>query len=389
MSDTQKIGLEKSFQDDGLDSAQIQEYANTTFEQFDYATTSTESVGIPKLNTRIIQLPTSYANIFISVLALSSIQPYRQTRINDEIGDVVQFGNLQLNRKIELQSIDSSSNLIYDTNESLLVYTKIINFDNIINDYFDVTLETLSSQTFEDVTESIESSVAFGENIFVNITIPINSIDSEVIFGTSVLNQSLTFDSVISTISFGNFTQLNMSIEDAPFPSIESELQFGNPQFNFKLYTESFTTINTFETNHKLSFKVYSNSIETEATFGNFTQLNMSIEDVPFPSIESTLVIPAPNVIKVIGPLSIGSTENVGISSFVDNIHRILVFKDDNISKIGENDAAVIAGGIRLNPASTSSNTASSGSSQLPEAPVGFLSINISGIDYKIPYYNS
>ena len=115
----------------------------------------------------------------------------------------------------------------------------------------------------------------------------------------------------------------------------------------------------------------------------------MEITNVPFPSIESTLIIPQPNVLKVIGPLGIGSTESVGVSSFVDNIHRLLVFKDDNISKIGENDAAVISGGIRLNPASTASNTATSGSSSLPEAPVGFLSVNIGGVDYKIPYYNS
>ena len=56
---------------------------------------------------------------------------------------------------------------------------------------------------------------------------------------------------------------------------------------------------------------------------------------------------------------------------------------------MGDNDAGVIAGQIRLNPASTASNTASFGSADLPSNPEGFLSVNIAGRDYKIPYYNT
>ena len=115
----------------------------------------------------------------------------------------------------------------------------------------------------------------------------------------------------------------------------------------------------------------------------------MQIKDVPFPSIESTLVIPNPTMQRPIAPLSIAPTANFGVATFIDNIHRLLVFKDDNISKIGENDATVVAGGIRVNPSSAVSATASSGSSVLPNNPVGFISVNIGGTDYLMPYYNA
>ena len=77
------------------------------------------------------------------------------------------------------------------------------------------------------------------------------------------------------------------------------------------------------------------------------------------------------------------------LAGFIDNIHRLLVFKDDNISKIGENDATVVAGGIRVNPSSAVSETAVSGSATLPNNPVGFISVNIGGTDYLMPYYNA
>ena len=115
----------------------------------------------------------------------------------------------------------------------------------------------------------------------------------------------------------------------------------------------------------------------------------MEIDDVPFPSITSTVVIPNPSVRFNINPLSIATTASFGVAGFIDNIHRLLVFKDDNISKIGENDATVIAGGIRVNPSSAISGTATPGSATLPNNPVGFISVNIGGTDYLMPYYNA
>ena len=265
---------------------------------------------------------------------------------------------------------------------------QVIQLDGIIsevqNDQIQVYSTTTVVQLSDQLDNAIDPTVVVAEPQLNFILYP-NALVSTEAFGTSQLDQFITLQSIQSTIAFGDTEpQLNIVADE-----IESELVFGISSVNFKLFAESTTTQNAFETDHQLNFIAFPNALESTLAFGNFTQLNMEITNVPFPSIESTLIIPQPNVLKVIGPLGIGSTESVGVSSFVDNIHRLLVFKDDNISKIGENDAAVISGGIRLNPASTASNTATSGSSSLPEAPVGFLSINIGGVDYKVPYYNS
>jgi hypothetical protein len=47
-----------------------------------------------------------------------------------------------------------------------------------------------------------------------------------------------------------------------------------------------------------------------------------------------------------------------------------------------------VAGGIRINPSIQKTVEASSGQATLPSNPVGFISVNIDGRDYKIPYYN-
>jgi hypothetical protein len=266
---------------------------------------------------------------------------------------------------------------------------QVIQLDAILSQAQNDAIQVYSSNTVVQVIDTFDYAIdpvnVYGvPELFVQIH-P-DSVDSVLAFGTSQLNQIIFLESTESTVAFGDAEpQLNIVIID----EIESELVFGTSSVNFIIDATSATTTNGFETDHQLNFIVYPNVVESTLRFGNFTQLNMEIENVPFPSIESTIVIPEPNVLKVIGPLSIAPTASFGVASFVDNIHRLLVFKDDNISKIGENDAAVISGGIRLNPASTASNTATSGSAELPEAPVGFLSVNIGGVDYKIPYYNS
>lgn len=60
-----------------------------------------------------------------------------------------------------------------------------------------------------------------------------------------------------------------------------------------------------------------------------------------------------------------------------------------DVGERGENDAVVIAGGIRINPSIAISETAISGSATLPNNPVGFISVNIGGTDYLMPYYNA
>lgn len=169
--------------------------------------------------------------------------------------------------------------------------------------------------------------------------------------------------------------------------AIDPTLAYGLSQLNTKIY------VNTLDSSlvigaHNVIPIIALSSISPTVLFGDF-KINMQIRDVPFPSIESTLVIPNPTMQRPIAPLSIAPTANFGVATFIDNIHRLLVFKNDNISKVGENDAVVIAGGIRVNPASVISETATSGSATLPNNPVGFISVNISGRDYLMPYYNA
>ena len=169
--------------------------------------------------------------------------------------------------------------------------------------------------------------------------------------------------------------------------AIDSTISFETLQLNSTIFINSVESV-TEVSQPNVRPIVNPVSIASSEAFGNL-QINMQIEDVPFPSIESTLVVSNPSVRFVIGPLGIAPTNNFGTATFIDNIHRLLVFKDDNISKVGENDAVVIAGGIRVNPSSAISETATAGSATLPNNPVGFISVNIGGRDYLMPYYNA
>ena len=169
--------------------------------------------------------------------------------------------------------------------------------------------------------------------------------------------------------------------------AIDSTISFETLQLNSTIFINSVESV-TEVSQPNVRPIVNPVSIASSEAFGNL-QINMQIEDVPFPAIESTLVISNPSVKFVIRPSGITSTNNFGTASFIDNIHRLLVFKNDNISKIGENDAAVVAGGIRINPSIAISETAISGSATLPTNPVGFISVNIGGTDYLMPYYNA
>jgi len=301
-----------------------------------------------------------------------------------------------------------------------------------------VPIQTYSSSTFDDFDYAVKPSIQFGEaktilyvtqtttlyssvevSIFENSTIleyQTTKFDDEFLpinlFGTAQLNSIVYLDSITATTTFGttqfiydqnillgdtiealsiypiqNYASTTISEVIASLDySIASSLVFGLEEVEFLIYANSIGTEVEFG-NALISRNLRTNSIDSTLEFGTH-QLNMEIEDVPFPSISSTLVIPQPSVRYVIGPLSIATTANFGTSNFIDNIHRVLVFKDGNISKMGDNDAGVIAGGIRLNPSSTIGVEATSGNSVLPSNPVGFLSVNINGSDFKIPYYN-
>jgi hypothetical protein len=264
--------------------------------------------------------------------------------------------------------------------------TQVIQLDGIIGDVQTVQLQTESSNTIIQLSDrldyAIDSTISFGSPKTIFIAYP-DTISSTLVFGTTQLNTIIYATSVESTVSFGdNLPQFKITIN-----STVNEQTFGIAQLNSTIFINSVESV-TEVSQPSIRPIVNPVSIASSEEFGNL-QLNMQIEDVPFPSIESTLVISNPSVRFVIGPSSITSTNNFGTASFIDNIHRLLVFKDDNISKVGENDAVVIAGGIRINPSIAISETAISGSATLPNNPVGFISVNIGGTDYLMPYYNA
>jgi hypothetical protein len=264
--------------------------------------------------------------------------------------------------------------------------TQVIQLDGVISDVQNVQLQTESSNTILQLGDrydyAIDSAILFGSPTTIFIAYP-NAIDSTLAFGTAKLNTTIYATSVESTVSFGDSApKLSIAVN-----STVNQETFGTAQLNSTIYANSVTSTSTVSSPNVRPI-IGPVSIGSNLAFGDL-HINMQIKDVPFPSITSTLVVPNPSVRFVIGPLGIAPTNNFGTATFIDNIHRMLVFKNDNISKIGDNDAGVIAGGIRINPASAVSETAVSGSATLPNNPVGFVSVNIAGRDYLMPYYNA
>jgi len=298
-------------------------------------------------------------------------------------------------------------------------------FDKAIDSSAIVGSPTLNYIIF---TESVDSTVVFGaEDFALNMQLHgVQSVESTVAFGQSQINQSLIADSainenefdapqlnfiiypdaiasdalfgwdeplvdmqiagvnsIVSTVEFGD-SKLNTTI----YPNdVASSIEFGVAKVNQKLVLVSVDSTVAFET-PKISYTIFANSIPSSVEFGwDEPLLNMQI--VVIDEIESEAVVATPNVKKVIGPLSINTTANFGIPAFTDNIHRLLIFKQDNLTKVGDTDAVVVAGGIRINPSLTKSTEAFAGNATLPSNPVGFISVNIDGNDYKIPYYNN
>ena len=270
------------------------------------------------------------------------------------------------------------------------IYQNSVLYDDLnVVEFGNVTVLDYQATRFDDVVLPIN---LFGDSQ-LNSIIYVDSIDSTSALGATrfVYNQNIILDDRIEALSIypiQNYASTTISEVIASLDySIAPNLAFGLSNVKFIITPNSIEPEILFGTS-LLSRNIKLESIGVDVVFGN-SQINMEIDDVPFPSIESTVIISQPSVRYVIGPLGIATTANFGTSNFIDNIHRLLVFKDDNISKVGDNDAVVIAGGIRVNPASAVSETATAGSATLPNNPVGFISVNISGKDYLMPYYNA
>ena len=306
-----------------------------------------------------------FANTFLSALQDTSIVQFIDT--NDRaIDSTVEFPN--------------THNVYVNVRQNLYLSDVLFAVEN-------VQIQVYQSSTIQQGIDSLDLSIVSGldfgvSNLFVQIH-P-NSTESTLAFGSSQLNTIIYAQSVESTLSFGSVGNLNFTVN---INSVNSELSFGTLSIVPLIAPQSVTIQNSFGT-PKLNYILYSNSYESAITFG-VPQINMEIDDVPFPSITSTVVIPNPSVRFNINPLSIATTANFGTATFIDNIHRMLVFKNDNISKIGDNDAGVVAGGIRINPSTAIAENAIAGDFTLPNKAAGFVSVNIAGKDYLMPFFNA
>ena len=374
------IGFEETIET--VSNVPIQTYASSTIDDFNYSIKSSLAFGSENVTFVIRQNSITYANVEVSSFENSTILQYQTTKFDDEFVSINQFGIAQLNSVIYANTITATE----DFGTTQFIYDQNILLGDTIEALSIYPIQNYASTTISEVIAlldySITSSIAFGvNNLFVQIH-P-DSTESTLAFGSSQLNTIIYAESVESTLAFGS-ENLNFRVA---VNSVNSELTIGEFSIIPLVSPESVTIQNSFGT-PQLNYILYSNSYESALAFGT-PQINMEIEDVPFPSITSTVVISNPSIKFSIKPLSIATTVNFGTASFIDNIHRLLVFKDDNISKVGENDAVVIAGGIRINPSSAVSETASNGSATLPNNPVGFISVNIGGTDYLMPYYNA
>lgn len=218
--------------------------------------------------------------------------------------------------------------------------------------------------------EGIVSTVAFGvpENV-IHIESQ-QGIASTVAFGTPDVNDLLTIgdgNGITSTVAFSNDAEIKQTITD----------------------TGAIASTETLSTDAEVSQRIFEvGAIASTVAFG-ILEKQIAIEDPN--SITSTVVFSTnASVRPLIRPTSIEST--VAISEdggFQGGIFRALIYKDGEISGIGSAESMFVAGGIRVNPASRISTSASSGSETLPSNPVGFISVNINGTDFKMPYYNT
>lgn len=324
----QKIQLDGTLYQ--VQNTQLQTYSTTSINELNNALSSTIA-----LNTTFGLLEVAY----------KQIEPA-------EISSTLTFGSTQLNVTIYAQSVEST---VSYGEGALILYVS---------------------------PDAIPSTVLF-DSPQLNSTVYLNSVASTLEIGGISLNQILYAQSIESTIGFGDGNKFSLYILDEP---IVSELQFGNHKLNSKIYSNSVESTLGFGNEDKLNFRNrILNPIPSTVQFGT-AKLNQTLYSG---TITSGINLPSPNVLKVIGPLNIAPTTNFGTATFIDNIHRMLVFKNDNISKIGDNDAGVVAGGIRINPSTAISQQAIGGDFQMPNQAAGFISVNIAGKDYLMPYFNA
>lgn len=168
--------------------------------------------------------------------------------------------------------------------------------------------------------------------------------------------QEETGFSIISTLTFGGEEELDFAFD---LPSITSTISIGVPQFTTILFVQPITST---------------------LTFGGTEDLDFAFN---LPSVESNLMFGDSFVFVSIGPVSTVLTNSFGLPSIPRVVHRSLIFKDDNISKLGADDDVEIASGIVIH-----SGTQTFTGNTLPNSTAGFVLVTINGVDYKMPFFN-
>lgn len=185
-------------------------------------------------------------------------------------------------------------------------------------------------------------------------------------------------------------TELNkqvLTFQDENDFGIDSTLLFGSEEeLNFEFSVESINPTVQFGIS-QLNFAYSLNSIEPTLAFGTITLNRFILTE----SIINTVQFGTGFGFVSLGAAPIEPGVSFGTSSFQRPFHRSLIFKNDNITKLsgtGAVDDVEIASGIIIKASDTVSNTASSGTAELPSNPVGFIVVTINGTDYKMPYFN-
>lgn len=324
-----------------------------------------------------------------STAVISTDAELQQTlTVDDGIATTVVFGVPEGVLTLEEPLVSSTLNVgnpgVIDTQTTIFPYR-----DEQIGDFENTQIDALPPRQliFEDIEDGgITSTVQFSNDANLLIVISPESITSTITFDTDELVNTIEDPtSIVQTTQFGDLVSGGL-LEPT---SIDPTVAFGVPEGVIHIESQGgIASTVALSTDAEIKQTVKDvGAIGTTLSFG-LSEGVLQIEEPPL--IASTTTFGTPVVTKLISNIGgIGSTVSFPAPIFEGSIFRALIYKDGEISGIGSGEAMYIAGGIRLNPSSRITSTAAAGEATLPSNPVGFMSVDIDGTEYRIPYYNA
>jgi len=192
-----------------------------------------------------------------------------------------------------------------------------------------------------------------------------NSIVPSIIFSTNVnLDRNITFvNEFISNLSEDQILEFSDNV-------------IGDISFNYP----NFVNV-VFSTDHKVLPVISPVSIASTLQFGieENIKLNLFIVDQ---GVAPALTFGTANVFVSTGPESIQSTLSFGLPFKQNPVHRSLIYKNDNITKLGREDDVEVASGIVIQ-----TSTAKLTGNTVPGAAAGYIKVTIDGTDYSMPFF--